>query len=90
MTTLTSPAPAGGPLTIPTWELTRDEAIDLHRDNIKAIDGEITRVDAGPDDEHTARALASLRRSRADEAELIELARCEQYPYQLKDDHDGR
>jgi len=72
--------------------LTRDEAIDLHERNARAIDVEIRRVAAsraGRSPRHQEQcdvALRNLRTEAHDERELAELARVFDYPYPLRED----
>jgi hypothetical protein len=66
-------------------DLTRAEAISLHEDNVAAIGARLAHLaeSAAPG---AARALAELRQAQADEAEVADLARVHEYPYQLAAD----
>jgi hypothetical protein len=68
-----------------TAELTRDEVITLHQDNVTAIRRRIKLIRAaGPEPgADTLRVITSLEADVDDQLELIELAKCSGYPYPL-------
>lgn len=71
---------------IPPESLTRDQAARQHTSNIQALQRRIRLHTAEPDDGHTRRQLATLRRELADETELLASLRDGEYPHELADD----
>jgi hypothetical protein len=70
-----------------TATLTGDQAARLHASNIRALRRRIRLYAAEPDDRHTRRQLASLRRELAYEIELLGCLQADgDLPYELADD----